>query len=90
MHVCHVNALRSPSVLGLRPSVTLVSSSCVKALHLVQVLMYGACDTPGPAREDIATIIQVQTLLAPHSLLLQTYEHLPDSCCKFSSSCHKF
>ena len=38
--------------------------------YLVQVLMYGACDTPGPAREDIATIIQVQTLFTPHSLLL--------------------
>lgn len=42
----------------------------VKALYLVQVLMYGACDTPGPAREDIATIIQVQTLFTPHFLLL--------------------
>ncbi len=68
--VCHVNALRSPSVFGLRVSVTVVSSSSVNALYLVQVLIYGACDTPGPARDDVATIIQVQTLFAPDSLLL--------------------
>ncbi|KAL0031707.1 hypothetical protein WJX79_002272 [Trebouxia sp. C0005] len=30
----------------------------VGAFHSLQVLMYGACDKPGPAREDIATIIQ--------------------------------
>lgn len=68
--VCHVNTLRSLSVFGLRSSVTLVSSSSINALYVVQVLIYGACDTPGPAREDIATIIQVQTLHAPHSQLL--------------------
>jgi len=42
----------------------------VKALYLVQVLIYGACDKPGPVREDIATIIQVQTLFAHNSQLL--------------------
>ena len=40
------------------------------ANHVLQILIYGACDRPGPGRDDIALLIQVGLCLL---LLVEVY-----------------
>lgn len=61
-------------------------------MSAVQVLIYGACDKPGPNKEDIATIVEVRCTCSHDLLLLLVHMHKHSTLCEQLTirlhSCH--